>query len=111
MGEWFDKVARLVSHWLGRPAAFFIALLMCIVWAILGPFFGWSDTHLLLINTTTTIITYLMVFVLQNSSNRDNLAINAKLDELLKQSEADENKLEQIEEKSEKEIIRMRDSD
>lgn len=79
----FDTIARTVADWTGRPLAFALACLLVIVWAATGPLFDWSDSHSLFINTVTTIITFLMVFCLQYSGDRDTAAIHAKLDGLI----------------------------
>jgi len=80
----FDRIANRVASWAGRPLAFILAFSIIIVWAVTGPLFHWSDTWQLVINTGTTIVTFLMVFLIQNSQNRDGAAMQAKLDELLR---------------------------
>ena len=84
MNKLFTSFANAVSRWTGRPVAFVICLGLVVVWAVSGPLFGFSDTWQLVINTTTTIITFLMVFLIQNTQNRDSAAIQVKLDELLR---------------------------
>ena len=84
----FTRVASAVSQWTGRPAAFLICVLLVVVWAATGPLFQYSDTWQLVINTSTTIVTFLMVFLIQNTQNRDNAALQAKLDELIRASKA-----------------------
>ncbi|MEP7239247.1 MAG: low affinity iron permease family protein [Devosia sp.] len=79
----FSHFAHSVAHLAGRPATFATAVILIVVWAVSGPLFGFSETWQLVINTATTIITFLMVFVLQNSQNRDGEAVQAKLDELI----------------------------
>ena len=79
----FSRFARTMSRMLGHPIAFGLAVLLIIVWLISGPIFGFSDTWQLVINTGTTIITFLMVFLIQNSQNRDSEAVQIKLDELI----------------------------
>lgn len=83
MLERFAKLSRRVSDATGSPYAFIAALCLVAGWAATGPMFGWSDTHSLVINTITTIITFLMVFLIQSSQNRDTLALHLKLDDLL----------------------------
>ena len=82
----FTRLAKKASTFTGRPSCFALALGIILVWAITGPLFGFSDTWQLVINTGTTIITFLMVFLIQNTQNRDNNALHAKLDELIRVS-------------------------
>ncbi|MEO5611572.1 MAG: low affinity iron permease family protein [Sphingomicrobium sp.] len=84
MSYFFEQIASKVSGAAGRPIAFILALATIIVWGISGPLFLWSDTWQLVINTGTTIVTFLMVFLIQNAQNRDGCAIQAKLDELIR---------------------------
>ena len=84
MTQFFENLAGRVSAAAGRPWAFALALGIVIGWALSGPLFGWSDTWQLVINTGTTIVTFLMVFLIQNAQNRDACAIQAKLDELIR---------------------------
>ena len=84
MGNHFEHLAARVASAAGRPRAFLLALAVIIVWAVSGPLFHWSDTWQLVINTGTTIVTFLMVFLIQNAQNRDASAIQAKLDELIR---------------------------
>jgi low affinity Fe/Cu permease len=81
---WFVRFAQWVSHATGRPQAFFLAVAIILIWGALGPLFGYSDTWQLVINTGTTIVTFLMVFVIQNTQNRDTIAMQIKLDELIR---------------------------
>jgi len=83
MRRFFSNLASRSSYWMGHPASFIIATLACVVWAISGPLFNYSDTWQLVINTATTVLTFLAVFLIQNSQNRDGTAIQAKLDEIL----------------------------
>ena len=80
----FETIAGKVASWTGRPPAFVLALSVIIVWGVTGPIFHYSDTWQLIINTGTTIVTFLMVFLIQNAQNRDGSAIQAKLDELIR---------------------------
>jgi len=84
----FNAVASRVAHATGRPITFVVCVGVVIVWAVSGPFFGFSDTWQLIINTGTTVVTFLMVFLIQNTQNRDGAAIQAKLDELIRTSAA-----------------------
>ncbi|HVH38183.1 MAG TPA: low affinity iron permease family protein [Sphingomicrobium sp.] len=84
MQKFFSSVASKTATWMGRPSAFVGATLACVVWAASGPVFNYSDTWQLVINTATTVLTFLAVFLIQNSQNRDGAAIQAKLDELLR---------------------------
>ena len=100
----FDRFARWTEHQLGRSVAFALAVLSVILWGSTGPVFGWSDTWQLVINTGTTIVTFLMVFVIQNAQNRDTQALQLKLDELIRVNTAARNSLMGLEEKSESEV-------
>jgi low affinity Fe/Cu permease len=84
--RFFTKFATAVSKWTGRPLVFVSCGVLVILWALSGPIFGFSDTWQLVINTSTTIITFLMVFLIQNTQNRDSNALHAKLDELIRVS-------------------------
>lgn len=84
MRGFFSRVASTTAVWMGQPSAFIGATLACVVWAVSGPLFNYSDTWQLVINTATTVLTFLAVFLIQNSQNRDGAAIQAKLDELLR---------------------------
>jgi low affinity Fe/Cu permease len=88
MSKLFSKFATRVAGLSGKPGTFVLAVAVVLAWAISGPFFGYSETWQLVINTSTTIITFLMVFILQNSQNRDGKALQAKLDELILTSQA-----------------------
>ena len=83
-GSWFTHFAKITSRAAGQPATFCFAVAIIVIWAVSGPFFGFSDTWQLVINTGTTIITFLMVFLIQNTQNRDSEAIQVKLDELIR---------------------------
>jgi low affinity Fe/Cu permease len=83
MRRFFASLASRGSYLMGHPAAFTLAVLACLIWAAAGPYFHYSDTWQLVINTATTVLTFLAVFLIQNSQNRDGAAIQAKLDEIL----------------------------
>ena len=87
MDRLFTRIASAISAAVGQPLAFVLALLVIIVWGVSGPLFQFSDTWQLVVNTGTTIVTFLMVFLIQNSQNRDAAAMQAKLDELIRASE------------------------
>jgi low affinity Fe/Cu permease len=82
--SWFDPFASAVARWAGHAGAFAIAFALVLFWALSGPIFGFSNTWQLVINTTTTVLTFLMVFLIQNTLNRDSMALHLKLDELLR---------------------------
>ena len=84
MRKFFSDIASKAAVWMGQPGTFIGALLACVVWAVSGPVFDYSDTWQLVINTATAVLTFLAVFLIQNSQNRDGAAIQAKLDELLR---------------------------
>jgi len=100
----FDKISKYVTRAAGRPAATLVAFSVIVVWAITGPIFHFSDTWQLVINTGTTIITFLMVFVIQQSQNRDTLALQLKLNELIASQENASNRLVDIEDLTEDEL-------
>jgi low affinity Fe/Cu permease len=104
----FADIATAIAHQAGRPITFLLAAFIIIVWAATGPIFRYSDTWQLIINTGTTIITFLMVFIIQNTQNRDGAAIQAKLDELIRTSAA-QNKLIGIENLTVDEISEIRE--
>ena len=89
MNRFFEHSAAAVASAAGKPWAFMSAFTIIVAWALSGPMFGWSDTWQLVINTGTTIVTFLMVFLIQNTQNRDSAALHAKLDELIRVSAAE----------------------
>ncbi|MEO8175085.1 MAG: low affinity iron permease family protein [Sphingomicrobium sp.] len=107
MNNFFEQIASKVAGAAGRPWAFVFAFMIIVVWAFSGPLFNWSDTWQLVINTGTTIVTFLMVFLIQNAQNRDAAAIQAKLDELIRCGSG-RNEFIGIEHLSERDLIRIR---
>ena len=99
-----ERVSAAVTQWTGSTTAFASAVGVIVVWAVLGPVFGYSDTWQLVINTGTTIVTFLMVFLIQRSQNKDALAIHLKLNELVAVLEGASNRLIDVEELSEQEL-------
>jgi low affinity Fe/Cu permease len=104
----FDRFARWIEHQVGTPIAFGLATSTVVVWAITGPLFGWSDTWQLVINTGTTIITFLMVFLIQSTQSRDTRALHLKLDELIRVNTQARNSLLNLEDLSEAEIDQIK---
>lgn len=100
----FTRFSTHVSEWVGRPWMFVVALVLLILWGISGPILGFSDTWQLIVNTSTTIITFLIVFIIQNTQNRDNMAMNVKLDALLKEAKVTDKELLAAEEESDKDL-------
>lgn len=105
---WFVHVARTISRASGRPGAFLTALAIILVWAITGPLFNFSDTWQLVINTGTTIVTFLMVFLIQNTQNRDTEALQLKLDELIRAVKEADNEIMDLEDMDDEKLEELR---
>ncbi|MEP7292261.1 MAG: low affinity iron permease family protein [Chloroflexota bacterium] len=107
MNEFFRKFAHRTSGIVGSPWSFIVAVAVIIVWAVTGPIFHFSDTWQLVINTSTTIVTFLMVFLIQNTQNRDAKAIHLKLDELIRSVDTARNNLVDLEDLSDEELAKL----
>jgi low affinity Fe/Cu permease len=109
-GSWFTRFARNTARWSGRPATFGLAVGIIVVWAVTGPLFRFSDTWQLVINTGTTIITFLMVFLIQNTQNRDSEAVQIKLDELVRAVQGARNAIIDLEDLDDEELQRVQEA-
>ena len=107
--SWFTRAAKWASRTAGRPSTFVVAVVIILLWALSGPLFDFSDTWQLVINTGTTIITFLMVFLIQNTQNRDTEALQIKLDELLRAVDAARNTMIDLEELDDDELEAIRE--
>ncbi|MGN6497838.1 MAG: low affinity iron permease family protein, partial [Tsuneonella sp.] len=108
MDRFFTRIASAISRFSGKAATFILAIVIIVVWAAVGPMFAFSDTWQLVVNTGTTIITFLMVFLIQNTQNRDSAAIQAKLDELLRAIEGARGQFIGIEHMTDRQIEMIR---
>lgn len=106
--SFFTRFARWISAASGRPITFALAVLVILLWSVTGPLFGFSDTWQLVINTGTTIVTFLMVFLIQNTQNRDTEALQIKLDELIRAVKGARNEVLDLEEMDEKQLDEIR---
>jgi low affinity Fe/Cu permease len=107
MKEFFRKFSQKTSELVGSPGAFVASVIMLLIWGILGPVFHYSDTWQLVINTITTVITFLIVFLIQNMQNREAKAVNLKLDELIRSIKTARNSMVNLEELSDDELERL----
>jgi low affinity Fe/Cu permease len=103
----FSEMACKTAKFAGKPAAFLTATLLVVIWALTGPLFGYSDTWQLVINTSTTIVTFLMVFLIQHTQNRDTMALQLKLAELIIAAQGAENRLATAEDMNEEDLERL----
>lgn len=108
INDFFLQFSRNTARQVGHPLAFALAVLVILAWVITGPLFHWSDTWQLIINTGTTIVTFLMVFLIQNTQNRDSEAVHLKLDELIRATKRARNALLDLEECPEEEIEKLK---
>ena len=108
LDRFFTVVASKIAAFVGQPIAFMLAVLSIVVWGVTGPIFHYSDTWQLVVNTATTIVTFLMVFLIQNSQNRDAAAMQAKLDEIIRTLDGARNRFIGIEHKTDSEIEDIR---
>ena len=106
--SWFTRLTKATAHASGQPFTFIVATSVVVVWAALGPVFDFSDTWQLIINTATTIVTFLMVFLIQSTQNRDSEAMQVKLDEIIRAIGNAKNELLDLEELEEKDLVRIR---
>src|SRR5829696_8650564 len=104
----FSELACKTAHFAGKPFAFTVAVLVVVIWGLTGPMFGYSDTWQLVINTSTTIVTFLMVFLIQHTQNRDSQAIHVKLDELIRAKKGARNSLLNLDDLSDEELEKIR---
>ena len=107
VGSWFENFSKAITRWTGSTQAFGLALTTIIVWGVSGPLFHFSDTWQLAINTSTTIVTFLMVFLIQRAQNKDSLAIHLKLNEIVAALGGASNRLVDVESLSEKDLVQL----
>jgi len=105
---WFSRIATDTARWVGSPLAFLLACISVVVWGVVGPIYHYSDTWQLVINTATTILTFLIVFLIQNTQNRDAKALHLKLDEVIRSIHQAHNEMIDIENLSDKELYELK---
>jgi low affinity Fe/Cu permease len=105
---WFSRIATDTARWVGSPMAFMLACASCVLWGVLGPVYHYSDTWQLVINTATTVLTFLIVFLIQNTQNRDAKALHLKLDEVIRSIHHAHNEMIDIENLSDKELDELK---
>jgi len=110
MDHFFTRFASRMANWTGQPLTFILTIAVILAWVVSGPLFQWSDTWQLVVNTGTTIVTFLMVFLIQNAQNRDASAMQVKLDELIRAVESARNDYIGIEHLTDLEICNIRDA-
>lgn len=108
MEQWFSRLAQWTSHQAGRSHTFAVAIAIIVVWGASGPYFNYSDTWQLIINTGTTVVTFLMIFLLQSTINRDTLALNLKIDELIAATNTAHNSMIRLDALTEKELEQIK---
>jgi len=107
VNDWFGKIAAKTSGRVGSPPAFILAIALVVIWAVLGPHYRYSDTWQLIINTGTTVVTFLIVFLIQNTQNRDARALHLKLDEVIRSIHSAHNNMIDIEKLSDGELAKL----
>lgn len=108
LDQFFTRIAGRVAAFAGQPLAFIVAVALIVIWGVTGPLFHYSDTWQLVVNTATTIVTFMMVFLIQNSQNRDAAAMQAKLDEIIRSVEGARNRFIGVEHRTDNEIRAIR---
>lgn len=108
MGSWFSRFANRTAALCGHYLTFIVSVVLVVVWAVSGPFFGFSDTWQLIVNTFTTVATFLVVFLIQNTQNRDAAAVHLKLDEIIRSMDKADNTVMQAEDETDEELAELK---